>query len=128
MTVQERAEQAAELYAQGHTEEGLVISSQEVSAYEQGYSDAYLAAQPQWIPVTEALPDMIEGKEYSENVLAIESNHTSPLVMSLAMMWDDGKPYWCWGNNYGDIFGDSSADDEYEVTHWCPITIPPMPS
>lgn len=79
------------------------------------------AAKPRWIPVTEMLPDRVEGQDYSKNVFVI--CYGSVGIMSICYHPEG----YIWGNCYGDIFGDPEEDDDYQVTHWCDIEIPELP-
>jgi len=73
-----------------------------------------------WISVKKRLPELIEGKDYSENVFAWCNNQL--MVMTLSYLPDDnGKWFFLWANCYGNIDGDSEVDDDYEVTHWAVI-------
>lgn len=77
-----------------------------------------------WIAVEERLPDLIEGKDYSENVLVACRNEL--MVMQRCFIKnddDDWVYYWC--NCYGNINGDGKLDDEYNPTHW--MSLPEIP-
>ena len=79
-----------------------------------------------WIDAKKQIPNLLEGLDYSENVLAIESNHTDVQVMCLCFAPDDDGNYgYFWANCYQKLDGDGELDDEYEVTHWMPIPEPP---
>jgi len=85
-----------------------------------------------WVAVEDGLPEKIEGKEYSENVLAIVKGMKGIQVM--CRTWTNGENEegeWIygpvWSNCYGRIDCDEPEwDDDYEVTHWQPL--PPNPS
>ena len=73
-----------------------------------------------WIPVEKRLPKLIEGKDYSENVLAVCNNEL--MVMQLCFLKnDDGNWEYYWCNCYGNIEGDGKLDDDYTPTHWMPL-------
>ena len=71
----------------------------------------------EWISVKDKLPDLIEGKDYSETVLV--SCNGELMVMTLSFLPDDnGRWSFFWANCYGDINGDGEVDDDYQPTHW----------
>jgi hypothetical protein len=77
-----------------------------------------------WISVEDRLPDMIVGKDYSENVFAWCDNRL--MVMGIAYLQDDNGNFssvWC--NCHGCIEGDAEFDDNYLPTHWMPLPPPP---
>jgi len=76
-----------------------------------------------WISVEEKLPDMIEGKTYSENVLVFCDGEV--MVMAFGYMDFDDDGGYGWSNCYGDINGDPEYDADYHPTHWQPIPKPP---
>lgn len=78
----------------------------------------------EWVSCEDRLPDLIAGKDYSENVFAIERGELR--VMALVYInEDDQTAGYIWANCYGDINGDAEMDDDYQVTHWQPLPIPP---
>lgn len=73
-----------------------------------------------WVSVEERLPDLIEGKDHSENVLTVCNNEL--MVMQICFIKnddDDWQYYWC--NCYGNINGDGELDDEYNPAYWMPL-------
>lgn len=73
-----------------------------------------------WISVKDKLPEIIKGKDYSENVLA--SCNGELMVVTRSFNYDDNGNYsWFWANCYGNIDGDGEIDDDYEITHWMPL-------
>lgn len=80
-----------------------------------------------WIDVKERTPDLIEGKDYSENVLAVLNGRLA--VMAYCYIKDDdGGWFYAWANCYGNIDGECEWDDNYNVTHWMPLPDPPQHS
>lgn len=82
-----------------------------------------------WIDAKIQIPNLIEGQDYSENVLAIEENHTQVQVFCLCFVPNpeiDGGWGYVWANCYQKINGDAEFDDNYNITHWMPIPKPPM--
>lgn len=77
----------------------------------------------QWVSVEERLPKLIEGKDYSENVLAICGGNL--MVMAYCHSNDEEIGGYYWANCYGDINGDPEWDDNYEPTHWMPLPASP---
>jgi hypothetical protein len=74
-----------------------------------------------WISVQDRTPDLMEGKDYSENVLAILDGNLA--VMCFAWTpgeYEEGGGYY-WANCYGDINGDPEWDDDYNPTYWQPL-------
>jgi hypothetical protein len=78
------------------------------------YADQFI---PKWISVEERLPEIKDHIDYecSDNVFVMCDDFIG--VMALCMV--DGFPVWC--NCYGDINGDATHDDDYNVTHWQPL-------
>lgn len=73
-----------------------------------------------WISVKERLPEIIDGKDYSENVLAVINN---TLFIMCYCFIDNG---WVWTNCYGNIEEEGIFDDDYYPTHWQPL--PELPN
>jgi hypothetical protein len=71
-----------------------------------------------WIDATKETPKLIEGKDYSPNVLAVCYGE----LKIMCYCWIDGVGNelggYYWANCYGDIYGDAEWDDDYNVTHW----------
>ncbi len=82
----------------------------------------------EWIDVNDRLPELIEGQDYSENVLAIEAKHTGVQVFCLCFIPDPETEKWhyVWANCYQNIDGDAEFDDNYKITHWMPL--PKLPN
>ena len=74
-----------------------------------------------WIDVNKELPPLIEGQDYSENVWGWDGKNI--LVVGIFVDWDG----WHWANAYGDVFGDTEFDDDYDIKFWQPIIIPGKP-
>ena len=81
------------------------------AAYKNGYADG----KPQWIPVSERLP------EKGDNVLGFIEGLTGTLTPYVEVYtyigdgkWEDSYEIW----NYGDLVG---------ITHWMPLPEPPKP-
>lgn len=72
-----------------------------------------------WIDVNVATPDLIEGKDYSENVFAIVDGELK--VMCYGYYHDSECGGFFWANCNGDIFGEAEWDDDYNVTAWMPL-------
>jgi hypothetical protein len=72
----------------------------------------------EWISVKDRTPDMIEGEDYSENVLAILDGQLA--VMCYCYIAGEGGG-WGWSNCYNKIDGDAEFDDNYYPTHWQPF-------
>lgn len=84
------------------------------------------ANQSQWIKTSEQLPTLIEGEDYSENVLAIVEGYANIQVMCLLYIQEeDESSGYVWANCYGKIDGDAEMDDEYNVIAWMPLPEPP---
>ena len=85
----------------------LVLLQQSVEKLDDGWRDA-----------TKELPELIQGKDYSENVFAKVKGCDEIEVMCIGLIQDGGIGNLKWANCYGDIYGDGYYDDEYEVTEW----------
>lgn len=72
-----------------------------------------------WIEVNRRTPQMIKGKDYSENVLVVCDGIL--MVMCYGYVNDGEDGGWVWSNCYGDINGDPQFDDQYKPTHWQPL-------
>jgi len=77
-----------------------------------------------WISCEDRKPNLIEGKDCSENVLAICNGRLS--VMAYCYIHADENSGYVWCTCNGDINGDAEFDDDYIVTHWQPL--PPNPA
>ena len=71
-----------------------------------------------WRDAAKELPELIQGKSYSENVFAKVKGRDEIEVMCIGLIQDGGVSHLKWANCYGDIYGDGYYDDEYEVTEW----------
>ncbi len=80
-----------------------------------------------WIDSNEYRPELIQGKDYSENVWGYDPEYEKILVVCL-FVESDGEWFWC--NCYGEVFGDGKAllDDAYNIKYWQPIAIPEKPN
>jgi hypothetical protein len=86
----------------------LVLLNEYVEDFDDGWRDA-----------TKELPELIQGKDYSEHVFAKVKGREDIEVMCVGLIQDDnGICHRKWANCYGDIYGDGYYDDEYEVTEW----------
>lgn len=79
----------------------------------------------EWISVADGLPDFIEGKDITKNVLCVVKGK----VTLGQRYYVDGEG-WLWACGVGYVFGDLAtveieADDDYNVTHWMPLPEPP---
>lgn len=78
-----------------------------------------------WIKTTKQLPEFIDGKDYSENVLVWNNNELN--VMTFCKGYDDNNEYcYYWANAYGKINGDAEWDDDYAPTYWMPLPVAPI--
>jgi len=77
-----------------------------------------------WVSVEDRLPEIIEGKDYSENVFA----WCNGKKMIMCRTWVDGEPEsgYVWANCYDDINGEGIWDENYSPTHWQPLPSPPI--
>lgn len=86
-------------------------------AYLAGYAEA-----TRWRDPKEELPELLPGRDYSNNVLAQVEGFTETQVMGLLYVPDEeGGWGYVWGNCYGDINGEAEWDDDYEIIGWRPI-------
>ena len=77
-----------------------------------------------WISVEDRLPEMITGKEYSENVIVWLNEERK--IMNYALLPDDNNNLcYAWCMVYDGLDGDAEFDDNYYPTHWQPL--PPKP-
>jgi len=72
-------------------------------------------------------PDLIEGKDYSKNVLAELEDCDELFVMCVFEQNVDGDKFFTWANCYGEIDGDGYYDDNYKVIRWTEIPTTPKP-
>lgn len=77
-----------------------------------------------WIDASKKTPDLIEGKDFSENVLAVINGHLG-VACYCYIGGDDGGFFWA--NCYDTLDGDAEVDDEYDVTYWMPKPSLPEP-
>lgn len=72
-----------------------------------------------WVDIKHGQPKLLEGKDYSENVLVMVEGVEETQVMVLTYIHEEGeKPGYVWANAHGNIHGDAEYDDDYKVTHW----------
>jgi len=77
-----------------------------------------------WISVEDRLPEMITGKDYSENVIVWLNEERK--IMNYALLPDDNNNLcYAWCMVYDGLDGDAEFDDNYYPTHWQPL--PPKP-
>lgn len=73
-----------------------------------------------WVDCNERLPDLIQDKDYSENVLAWCNNQ----LLIMCLFWvngvDEHDSGYIWCQSYY-IDGEGQSDDEYAPTHWMPL-------
>ena len=77
----------------------------------------------EWISVKDRLPEFIENKFVSENVLGVVDGKIGVYCRFIDEGW-----YWTKVHNIGweDLReSETEANDEYEVTHWMPLPEPP---
>lgn len=71
-----------------------------------------------WINVKDAMPDYIEGEDFSENVFTTDGKD----IFIMSRYYDYDAEGWMWANCYGRIDGDGEIDDDYsDMTHWMPL-------
>lgn len=80
----------------------------------------------EWVSVKDRTPDLIEGENYSKNVLAVLDGQLAVMNLVYVIGDDDLEGGYAWANCYGDIHADGEWDDEYEPTHWMPL--PELPT
>jgi len=66
-------------------------------------------------------PPLIEGKNYSETVIAICDGKLHTMRYCFIDSRDEDESGYVWANTYGELDGDAYFDDEYNVTHWQPF-------
>ena len=77
-----------------------------------------------WISVKDRLPEIITGKDYSENVIVWLNDERK--IMNYALLADDNNNLcYVWCMVYDGLDGDAEFDDNYYPTHWQPL--PPKP-
>lgn len=114
----EEAAEKYELYSKSHLNVSII------DVFKAGAK--WHANQSQWISSSEQLPTLIEGEDYSENVLAIVEGYANIQVMCLLYIQEeDESSGYVWANCYGKIDGDAEMDDEYNVIAWMPLPEPP---
>lgn len=79
------------------------------------------ANQDKWI--YNLPPELIEGQNYSENVLAVTEQHTDVQVMCFCYnpSEDEEECGFFWANCNKQLDGDAEFDDNYNVIKWQPI-------
>lgn len=78
----------------------------------------YFQEHSAWTSTHIATPALLEGKDYSDNVLAIVEGYHEVQVMCYVRMPDDNDCY-AWANAYGNIQAEYAAfDDDYKVLYW----------
>ncbi len=91
----------------------------------QQFSDQEVAkAKDEWVSVEDRTPELIPGKDYSENVFAILGGKLR--VMAYCYIDDDEDSGYAWCDCMNDIYGDPEFDDNYYPTHW--MSFPKLPS
>jgi hypothetical protein len=73
-----------------------------------------------WINADIEKPELLDG-DFSENVWGWDGENI--LVVSFGV---EGAG-WFWANAYGDVFGDTQFDADYDIKYWQPIIIPEPP-
>lgn len=74
--------------------------------------------EDKWIDATKRTPEIIDGQDYSHNVLAVCDGELKVMCYT----WVDSEESgYVWANCYGDIGGEGEWDENYEVTHWMPL-------
>lgn len=87
-----------------------------------GYKSAINKIKQEWISVHSRTPDLIDGKDYSENVWATDGKEV--FIMSFCFVPDDG---FYWSDCYMKADGDGDLCDDYGITHWMHFIIPTPP-
>jgi len=72
-------------------------------------------------------PDLIEGKHFSDNVIAEVEGYADVQVMCVFELTEDGRTHLVWANCNGDIYGEGEYDDNYNVIRWTEIPTTPKP-
>lgn len=75
----------------------------------------------EWISVNERTPELIDKKDYSENVWATDGKE----VFIMCYCWVKNEGFF-WGDCNMKVDGDGEFGD-YNVTHWQPLIIPELP-
>lgn len=74
----------------------------------------------EWISVKDRTPQLIEGYDYSANVLAVLDGQLAVMCYAYNHGDEETSGYY-WANCYDDINGDGEWDDDYTPTHWMPL-------
>jgi hypothetical protein len=84
-----------------------------------------LSAHPakglRWISVADRKPDIIEGMDYSKNVLVICEDKLEVMRYCWVNGGDEENSGFIWANCYGDIHAEGEFDDEYHPAYWMPL-------
>jgi len=86
---------------------------------------AHCKDKDEWVSLNRTSPNLIEGKNYSENVLAWCNNELKVMCYCYIDSEDDEERGYVWADCNYDINGDAEFDDDYDVTHWQPLPSPP---
>jgi hypothetical protein len=74
--------------------------------------------EDKWIDASKKTPEIIDGQNYSYNVLAVCDGELKVMCYT----WVDSEQSgYVWANCYGDITGEGEWDDNNEVTYWMPL-------
>jgi hypothetical protein len=79
--------------------------------------------QKEWISSKKSVPQLLEGKNYSKNVLAVVNGELN--VMCYIRVHDGEECFYGWANCYGDIDGEGEFDDDYAEVIW--MDFPELP-
>lgn len=101
-----------------------VCIESELTAFIAGYN--LLDGESQWVNSIKETPSIIDGHDYSENVLGIVEGQLGVYCYCRLISETPEESGYFWANCYNDINGDAEWDNEYNVTHWMPLPVNPI--